>query len=271
MKSPEKADANSPVLVEKADGVTSILLNRPRAMNAIDTAMHHALEAAFDDYSGDPGQRVCVVRGVGGRAFCAGSDLKDVSALINSGKRLEETYPKHGYAGLIERFDLDKPVIAAVDGVALGGGFEIALACDLIIATDRSRFGLPEPLVGGMALGGGVHRLARQIGLKHAMGMILTGRLVDAPEAGTLGFVNEVVPADALDETLARWIELILRCSPAALAASKQAVMWGLEEQSIAQAIRRQGDYPAFRQMRASPDSVEGAQAFIEKRKPRWA
>lgn len=270
MKDPQEAATVDAVVVEKKDGVTTILLNRPEAMNAIDTAMHHALEAAFDDYSADTSQRICLIRGVGGRAFCAGSDLKDVSALIKSGRRLEETYPKHGYAGLIERFDLDKPLVAVVDGVALGGGFEIALACDLIIATDRSRFGLPEPLVGGMALGGGVHRLARQIGLKQAMGMILTGRLVHAAEGVALGFVNEAVPAEELEEATARWVELILRCSPTALAASKQAVMKGLEESSIAEAIQHQGGYPAFRRMRASRDSVEGPRAFVEKRKPRW-
>lgn len=136
--------------------ITRILLNRPSQMNSITTEMHVLLAKAFDAFAVDDSQRIAVVSGAGEKAFCAGSDLKD-----GIGKH----YPRAGYAGLIERFDLAKPVIAAVDGYALGGGFELALACDLIIASDRSSFSLPEPLIGAVALGGGLHRLPRQIGL----------------------------------------------------------------------------------------------------------
>ena len=128
------------ITVERAARVTTITLNRPRVMNAINPAMHVELQTAFDDFAADPEQFICVVTGAGERAFCAGSDLK---ALDRHGG-----YPKNGYAGLIERFDLNKPVIAAVNGLALGGGFEIALACDLIIASENAGFGLPEPWSG---------------------------------------------------------------------------------------------------------------------------
>lgn len=259
------------IIVERADGVTTIRLNRPQVMNAIHTPMHHELQAALDDFAADRSQRVCVLTGMGERAFCAGSDLKYATEMVQAGRRDAMTYPANGYAGLIERFGLDKPVIAAVNGVALGGGFEIALACDIVIASDNARFGLPEPLVGAMALGGGVHRLVRQIGLKPAMGMILTGRMIDAREAATLGLVNEVVAAAELPQAVKRWLDAILKCSPAALAASKQSAMRGLDEPSLEAAMARQDDYPAFAALRESPDSREGPRAFAEKRAPQWA
>ena len=247
--------------------VLTITLNRPQLMNALHKEMHAELQTAFDAFAADPAQRICVITGAGDRAFCAGSDLKAAAqaADISAGG-----YPKNGYAGLIERFDLNKPIIAAVNGVALGGGFELALACDIIVAADQASFGLPEPLVGAVALGGGVHRLARQIGLKQAMGMILTGRRVSAAEGLRLGFVNEVVVAAALDETVERWCAQILRCAPLAIQASKETVMRGLDETSLASAIRNQQDYPGFATWLKSEDTVEGPRAFAEKREPRW-
>ena len=254
------------IIVETEGRVTRITLNRPEVMNAISNAMHHELEAAFDAFAADKEQRICVVTGAGDRAFCAGSDLK---AAAGDGALATE-YPAHGYAGLIERFDLDKPVVAAVNGVALGGGFEIALACDLIIATENATFGLPEPLVGAVALGGGLHRLARQIGLKRAMGMILTARPVTAAEGLQLGFVNEVVPARDLDDAVGRWCGQMLECAPLALNASKQTVMRGLDEQSLSGAIAAQHEYPAYKTWRHAEDTVEGPRAFAEKRAPVW-
>src|SRR5213078_3577939 len=128
------------------------------------------------------------------KAFCAGNDLKYHAEIQKkTGKR--PVHPAKGFGGLANRFDLDKPVIAAVNGVAMGGGFEIALACDIIVADERAVFALPEVRVGLAALAGGVHRLPRTIGVKHALGMILTGRRVSAAEGASLGFVNEVVPA----------------------------------------------------------------------------
>jgi crotonobetainyl-CoA hydratase len=212
-----------------------------------------------------------VLTGAGERAFCAGSDLKYAAssdAGLGEGKR---AYPSSGYGGIAERFDLTKPVIAAVNGVALGGGFEIVLACDLGIASDTAVFGLPEPLVGAIALGGGLHRLPRQIGLKPALGIILTGRKVAAAEAKALGFVNEVVPQTGLSAAVDRWTAEILRCSPVAIQASKEVAYRGLTEPSLADAMRHQRDYPGFRAWLESEDLREGPRAFAQKRPPMWA
>lgn len=246
--------------------VTSIRLNRPEVLNAINPAMHAALEAAFNAYAADPEQRVCIVTGAGERAFCAGSDLKAAQADGYS----EKDYPAHGYAGIVERFDLDKPVVAAVNGLALGGGFELALACDIILADERATFGLPEPRVGAVALGGGIHRLARQIGQKQAMGLLLTSRKTSAKEGLSLGFVNAVAPPGGLGALVEQWVEDILAGAPLALQATKQAMLRGLGEPDLEAAMRAQAGYPAWRRWRESADSKEGVAAFVEKRPPVW-
>ena len=227
--------------------ITRVLLNRPQQMNAITTEMHTRLDEVFDAFAANDSQRIAVVSGAGERAFCAGSDLKD-----GIGKH----YPRGGYAGLIERFDLAKPVIAAVDGYALGGGFELALACDLIIATERSSFSLPEPLVGAVALGGGLHRLPRQIGMKQAMGLILTSRRLSAAEGYRMGFVNEVVSADKLDETVMGYCNDILKGAPIAIEASKMTVQRSLAEDSLEAAMKAQESYPEFTKWRNSEDAL---------------
>ena len=254
------------ITVTTAAHITRITLNRPEVLNAINQQMHDELQQAFDRFAADDTQYLGVVAGAGERAFSAGSDLK---AIARAGK--PSVYPASGYAGLIERFNLDKPLIAAVDGVAVGGGFELALACDILIATRRSRFGLPEPLIGAVALGGGMHRLARQIGLKQAMGLILTGDIIGAEESYRMGFVTALVEASELEATVDTWCEKILRCAPLAIRASKETVMRGLDEPSLEQAMARQNDYPAFQACYRSADRIEGAAAFAEKRPPRWA
>jgi crotonobetainyl-CoA hydratase len=252
------------IKVERRGAVTTVTLNRPEAMNSITPDMHHALQAAFDGFAADPEQLVCVVTGAGEKAFCAGSDLKAMAA--------GETrpYPANGYAGLAARFDLAKPVIAAVNGLALGGGFELALACDIVVAAETASFGLPEPLVGTVALGGGLHRLQRQIGLKQAMGLALSSRRIGAAEAWRLGFVNEVVPPAELAAAVERWCGDILKGAPLAIAATKQTIMNSLDEPTLAQALANQANYPAFAAQAASEDRAEGARAFAEKRPPRW-
>ena len=246
-------------------GITRIVLNRPQVLNAINQQMHDELQHVFDVFAADDDARVAVISGAGDRAFSAGSDLKAIAA---AGK--PNVYPRSGYAGLIERFDLDKPVIAAVDGVAAGGGFEVALACDILIATTRSRFGLPEPKVGAVALGGGMHRLARQIGLKQAMGLILSADLVNAERGMQMGFITELVEPENLAGCVDRWCESILKCAPLALSASKQSVMRGLDEPGLEAAMRAQESYPAFASWKNSADRHEGAAAFAEKRAPNW-
>jgi enoyl-CoA hydratase/carnithine racemase len=253
------------IRVETQDHVTTITLDRPQVMNAINFQMHHELQAAFDAFAADPEQLICVVTGEGERAFCAGSDLK---AAVTEG--VTGGYPRCGYAGLIERFDLAKPVIAAVNGLALGGGFEVVLACDIVIAAETAAFGLPEPLVGAVALGGGLHRLARQIGLKRAMGYILTSARMTAQEGFELGLVNEVVAPDQLRAATQRWCAEILKAAPLSIRASKEAVMRGLDEPSLEAAMKHQQDYPAFKTWRTAEDSQEGPRAFAEKRAPQW-
>jgi crotonobetainyl-CoA hydratase len=252
------------IMVTTEQHVTRITLNRPEVLNSINQRMQDELQDAFDQFATDDTQYLGVIAGAGDRAFSAGTDLKYVA------QHGRDIYPRSGYAGLIERFELDKPLIAAVDGIAAGGGFEIALACDIIIATRRSLFGLPEPKVGAVALGGGLHRLARQIGLKQAMGLIMTGDLVDAAEGYRLGFITVLVDPEKLEETVNAWCGRILRCAPLATRASKQTVMRGLNETSLEAAIREQKSYPAFKKWSSSEDLQEGVQAFASKRVPQW-
>jgi len=254
------------ITVAAANHITTITLNRPEVMNAINPAMHHELQAAFDAFAADPDQFICVVTGAGDRAFCAGSDLKARVDL----KGAPVGYPMNGYAGLIERFDLNKPIIAAVNGLALGGGFEIVLACDIVIAADTATFGLPEPRVGAVALGGGVHRLVRQIGMKKAMGYMLTCARMTAAEAERLGLVNEVVAPADLKAAVDRWCAEILKGAPMSIRATKEAAMRGLDEPSLAAAMTGQETYPAFAAWRAAEDTQEGPRAFAEKRAPVW-
>ena len=155
--------------VEREGRLLVVTLDRPEVMNALHPPANFELERVFDGFVADPELWVAILTGAGDRAFCAGNDLKYQASV---GGKLE--IPRTGFAGLTSRFDNPKPVIAAVNGVAMGGGFEIALACDLIVAAEGAIFALPEPRVGLAALAGGIHRLPRQIGQKHAMGMLLT-------------------------------------------------------------------------------------------------
>jgi len=241
----------------------TVTIARPDVMNALHPPANFELEKVFDEFAADPELWVAIVTGEGERAFCAGNDLKFQAA--GGGK--VEIAPK-GFGGLTARYDLVKPVIAAVNGVAMGGGFEIALACDLIIASENATFALPEPRVGLAALAGGMHRLPRQIPLKHAMGMLLTGRRVSAREGHTLGFVNEVVPPAELMTAARRWADEILGCAPLSVRASKQCAYDGLAASSIEAAM--QVRYDQLGAMLRSEDFVEGPRAFAQKRKPAW-
>ncbi len=251
--------------VERDGRLTVVTLNRPEVMNALHAPAHLELAQVFDDFAADPEQWVAIVTGAGERAFSAGNDLKVTAA----GGVRGPTHPS-GFAGLVSRFDLEKPLIAAVNGIAMGGGFEIALACDLILAAEGAVFALPEPRVGLAALAGGLHRLPREIGTKRALGMILTGRRVGAAEGKELGFVNEVVPAAQLMTRARELAKQIMELSPMSVRASKQAVYRGLDEASVADALKNQNGYPAIAAMYRSEDLREGPKAFAEKRAPQW-
>lgn len=255
-------------IVERDGVLTIVTINRPQAMNALDPDANAELAEIFDDFAADPDQWVAIITGAGDRAFSAGNDLKETSRRLGRGEPLET--PLTGFAGLTGRFDLDKPVIAAVNGLAMGGGFEIALACDLIIAAETAVFALPEPRVGLAALEGGLLRLPRQIGLKKAMSMILTGRRASAREGVELGFVHEVVPAADLLAAARSLAATMIELSPMSLRASKQTVQRGLDEPTLEAAYRGQGKYPAVKALFRSTDSREGPLAFAQKRAPKW-
>ena len=250
-------------LVEREGNLTIITINRPEVMNALHAPAHDEFSAIFDDFVSDPEQWVAIITGAGDRAFSAGNDLK-YQASGGDMTRGSDT----GFAGITSRFDNPKPVIAAVNGVAMGGGFEIALACDLVIAAENAVFALPEPRVGLAALAGGVHRLPREIGMKQALGMMLTGRRVSAEEGKQLGFVNEVAPAGQVLEAAREWANQILECAPLSVRASKQAAMEGMDADSLEAAMN--GRYDQVNAMRHSADFIEGPLAFSEKRSPNW-
>ena len=250
------------VRYEKKDRIATITLNRPEVMNALHPPCHEELARVFADFEEDPETWVAILTGAGDKAFSAGNDLKWTAE-----HGLPKSMPKGGFAAITRRFDLWKPLIAAVNGFALGGGFEIALACDVIVAAEHARFGLPEPRVGLMAAAGGVHRLPRMIPQKIAMGMMLTGRHVTAADGHRFGFVNEVVPKGELMAAAERWAREMLECSPISVRASKQAALAGLHlplEEAIATR------FSETERLFSSEDFVEGPRAFAQKRKPAW-
>ena len=250
--------------VEKRDHILLVTMNRPERLNALHPPANLELAEVFDDYAADDDLWVAIITGEG-RAFSAGNDLR-----WQAEGNVRPPMPL-GFAGLTSRFDLVKPVIAAVNGVAMGGGFEIALACDLIIASDKAVFALPEPKVGLAALAGGLNRLPRMIGSKRALGMILTGRHVPAEEGERLGFVNEVVPNDQLMKCAFAVAEEILACSPLSIRASKDAVYRSLDFASLEESMKdMRTEYAAVRAMIESEDFIEGPKAFAEKRAPNW-
>lgn len=262
---------------EKDGHLFIVTMNRPSQLNALHPPAHLEFQEVFNDFENDPELWVAIITGEG-RGFSAGNDLKyqAVGGAKEFMKMLKETGKKPstmGFAGLTERYNRTKPVIAAVNGVAMGGGFEIALACDLIIASENARFALPEPKVGLFAGAGGVLRLPRVIGMKRAMGMMLTARHVPAEEGLELGFVNEVVPGGN-EECLAaakKWAEMILECGPMSIRATVESAMQGTyHEGNIQSAFENQRNLKAVQELNASEDFIEGPRAFSEKRPPNW-
>jgi enoyl-CoA hydratase/carnithine racemase len=244
--------------------VLTVTINRPEVMNALHPPANRELAEVWDEFAADDELWVGIITGAGDRAFSAGNDLKhQASGGDMSGQ------PRSGFAGLTSRFDLDKPVIAAVNGVAMGGGFEIALACDIIVDSEQAVFALPEPRVGLAALAGGLQRLPRTIPLKQAMGMILTGRRVSAGEGKELGFVTDVVAHGELMDRARQWAGQILECSPSSVRASKQTAMRSLDVPNLQEAMHN-GQYPAIGDMLRGEDFIEGPLAFAQKRPPNW-
>ncbi len=255
------------IKVEKKGHITIVTINRPEVMNALHPPASLEMDAAFNDFAADPDAWIAILTGAGDKAFCAGNDLKWQAQ--HGGEALREGMEKvkGGLGGITLRFDLFKPLIAAVNGLALGGGFECALACDIIVAAENALFGLPEPTVGMIAGAGGVHYLPRAIPHHVAMGMLLTARRMPAQEALQAGLVNQVVPLDQLMSAAEGWADKILACSPLAIRATKEAALKGLS-MPLSEAARTR--FPAQVALYASEDFVEGPKAFAEKRKPQW-
>lgn len=240
--------------------VLTITIERPQVRNALNAAACHELSKALETYQADDDLMVAIIIGAGDKAFCAGHDLLD---------GFDDPMPPTGWAGISERTDITKPLIAAVNGFAFGGGFELALACDLIIAEEQAVFSLSEPRVGFAALGGGIERLIRRIPSHIAMGMLLTGRTIAADEAHRWGLATEVVPRGQALDAARRWATQIMSCSPAALQYTKQVAMAVLEgnESHLSSASWRREIGQALRRLE---DTAEGIRAFAEKRKPVW-
>lgn len=253
------------VLYEVASHVATVTIDRPEVLNAVDLATEAELVRIWDDIERRDDVRVVVLTGAGDRSFCAGADLKNTSNL--KGIDYWAASRPGGFGGIALRETLNVPVLARVNGFALGGGFEMALGCDLIVACDEASFGLPEPLVGRLPLDGGMLLLQRQIPFRQAMGMMLTGQRIKAQRAYDIGLVNEVVPRAELDTAVNRWVQQILACAPLSLKAVKQVVrLTGTLSPAQAHGMR----LPALVEALRSEDSNEGVLAFQQKRKPQW-
>jgi crotonobetainyl-CoA hydratase len=255
-----------PVRMEVRGEVLVVTLDRPTA-NAVDVATSLALYAAFRRLEDDPALRVGIVTGAGDRFFSAGWDLKAAAA----GEAVDADHGPGGFAGLTEFFGRSKPVIAAVNGLALGGGLELALAADLMVVADHAELGVPEVLVGVVADAGGLLRLPRLLPEAIARELLLTGRRVPAVEAAQWGLANRIVPqADLMDVAMSLAAD-ICAAAPLAIAAVKE-VLDATASLDVETGFRAMRDaaLPHYRQMLASEDAIEGPRAFAEKRPPRW-
>jgi crotonobetainyl-CoA hydratase len=254
-----------PILFELKDHVARVTIDRPDVLNAIDAASERELQKIWSEIEGNRDVRVVVLTGTGERAFSTGADMKGGSGA--SGLEYFALSRPGGFGGIALRETLDVPVIARVNGHAVGGGFEMVLGCDIIIAAQEATFGLPEARVGRMPLDGGMTLLQRQVPFHLAMGLLLTGKRISAAEALRIGLVNEVVPRAELDAAVARWVEDVLACAPLSVRAIKQVAR---RTAQLTAAEARNQLLPALAEALGSEDSREGVRAFIEKRKPVW-
>ena len=253
--------------VERDGHLLTVTIDRPDVRNALHRAASDELDQVWTMYESDPDLRVAILTGGGDRSFSAGYDMRESTDDQRGSGYLASRHPR-GLGGLTLRQGMSKPIVAAVNGFALGGGLELALACDVIVAAEHAEFGFPEPRVGRMALEGGMHRLARHVPLKVAMGMLLTGARVSAAEAHRIGLINEVVPLADLAAAARRWADGILACAPLSVQATKEAVMAGLDL-ALPAAVALVP--PAMAKALVSDDQVEGVNAFLERRTPRWS
>ena len=258
------AEEKKYVLYEKQEKVATLTLNRPESLNALNTALLTELRTALNDAEADAAVRVVVIAGAGGKAFCAGAD---VAELLKKPPEEARAFSQwfQGIFTVIE--SLRKPVLAKIDGFCLGGGLELALACDFRIASDISTFGLPEVNLAIIPGGGGTQRLPRLIGKPKALEMLMTGEQINATEAERLMLVNKIVPAEELDHAVDNFIQKLLTKSPSTLGILKATVNSGLE-MDLEQALNYEAD--CFADALKTEDAREGLRAFLEKRKPKF-
>jgi len=259
----EKLNAFETIIYEKRGKVAWITLNRPQVLNALNNQMREELISALENARDDEDIQIIVITGAGDRAFCAGADINEFSKLTPV-----DLIKRRGKKRVYELIrDIPKPVIAAVNGYALGGGCELAMACDIIFASENAKFGQPEIRVGVIPGGGGTQILPRLIGEKMAKELIFTGRSVSAQELYRLGMVNRVVPQDKLIEEVNGFIEVLLRRSPVMLALAKMAINKAMET-PLSEGLKCENELFAI--CFSTEDQKEGAKAFLEKREPQY-
>ena len=253
------------VLFNVEDHVARVTIDRPDRMNAMDTATQTRLAEIWDEIEGNSDIRCVVLTGSGERAFSAGADLKDDTGM--SGVDYWKDLSGSGFRRIALRDSLSTPVIARVNGLALGGGLEMAIGCDILIASETARFGLPEAKVGRLPLDGGMITLPRLIPRNIAVGMMMTGRMVSAQDMASYGLVNAVVPTEELDAEVDRWVADILASAPLSVKAIKTTVR-KTAEMSVHDAY--QHETPELIAALNSKDADEGVAAFRDKRAPVW-
>jgi enoyl-CoA hydratase len=252
------------ILYQAADGIATITLNRPDVHNAMNETMRRDLQRCFEGLVTDDGVRVIVVTGAGGKAFSAGADIREFTA-PQVPTQFREHRRRIDFRQVMDR--CQQPIIAAIGGYAFGGGLELALACDIRIASSDSRLGLTEVDLAIIPGGGGTQRLPRVVGRGKALEMILTAARIDAAEALRIGLVERVVPAGEALKAAQELAAALAAKAPVALRYAKEAVVKGLEL-PLADGVRLETDLATL--LRTTEDRVEGAKAFLEKRRPRW-
>lgn len=260
-------DTRDGVRLERDGHVARVTIDRPEVLNAVGQGTHHRLNEVWAELETDDDVRVVVLTGAGEKAFCVGADMSVDNEDAPDGLHYWAEEREGGFGGLSLRTTLDVPVIARVNGYALGGGFEMMLGADMVVAADHAQFALPEPRVGRLPADGGMPLLPRRIPRALAMEMLLTGRRISAEEAQRFGLVNRVVPMDELDDAVDDLVEQVLACAPLSVRAIKQLVQRTAHlTPQEAQGIRLPAVIAAF----DSEDGQEGPRAFREKRAPVW-